>query len=95
MGECVCNNCRNLIGQPNEEGAVERYECEYGFPSEGCSECSGEESCEVTCSHYICDDEQDEIRLLACKGCGKELRQACSDAGDGDVYCMECYLKRM
>lgn len=95
MKECICSTCRNLKGMIGENGSVEEYVCEFGYPSEeACCECETEE-CDLTCSHYLCDEEQTETRILFCKACGKELRQVCSDVEEGDVFCMDCYLKNI
>ncbi len=92
MGECICNSCKNLKGIIDESGAVEEFECEFGFPSGECAECAQEE-CDLTCGNYLCEDGQEEPETSQCKGCGKVLRQVCSGAEEGDVYCFDCYMK--
>ena len=94
MAECICSSCRNLKGIMNEEGAVEEYDCEFGFPSDECFSCETGE-CGLACSHFLCDDGQEEPKVLKCKACGRELSQVCSDDGEGEVYCLDCYLKNM
>lgn len=94
MSECICNSCKNLKGIIDDNGLTEEYECEFGFPSDDCSDCEKNE-CELTCNHYICDDEQDESRIVKCKGCAKEIEQVSGDDDDGDVYCFDCYLKNL
>lgn len=94
MTECICSSCKNLKGVMDENSAVEEYECEFGFPSDECSDCESGE-CELSCSQYVCDDEQDECRVLKCSACGRKLTQVCGDAEEGEVYCVECYLKKM
>lgn len=95
MVECICNSCKNLKGLiDDEKGAVEKYECEFGFPSDVCADCEAGE-CELTCANYVCDDEQDESRVVKCKACGRELNQECGDSDDSEVYCIDCYLKNI
>lgn len=90
MGECICNSCKNLKSSINDEGEVQEFECTFGFPSDICETCSGDEECHEECGNYIPDEE--EIRTVRCKECGKELTQACSGDDDGEVYCISCYL---
>lgn len=92
MHECICSSCRNLKGIIGESGQVDDFECEYGFPSENCSECDGE-GCEETCSHYVCDDVEDEMETVKCSRCGKELKQV-SNGEEGEVFCISCYLAK-
>lgn len=93
MSECICNTCKNLKGIVNEEGNVEEYHCEFGFPSDSCADCQVEE-CDVQCDWYVCDDEQENVVVVKCQGCGKELKQVCSDTQEGDVYCLDCFMKK-
>jgi hypothetical protein len=93
MSECICNTCRNLKSVLEESGAVDQYECSYGFPSDNCSECDGE-GCEISCVHYA-DDEEDMPVKVKCARCGRELEQLCSENGEGEVYCAGCYLDMM
>lgn len=90
MNECICNSCRNLKGVVGGEGEVRDYECEFGFPSDKCTDCEGE-GCEETCSHYVCDEGEDPVRVVTCCKCGRELKQVMDDV-DGEVYCFDCYL---
>lgn len=92
MDECICNTCKNLKGVVNDLGAVEDYECEYGFPAEDCSDCP-DTGCGLACVNYLQDDGQEEIILLKCKTCGKELKQIGNGGAEGDVYCVDCFLK--
>lgn len=94
MSECICNGCKNLKSIIDENGAAEQSECEFGFPSDICTDCEDTE-CELVCGHYICDDEPDKIRVLICKACGKELKQVCSSTEEGEVFCIDCYLKNI
>ncbi len=92
MSECICNSCKNLKRLVNEEANQIDYVCKFGFPSEECKDCEGEE-CNITeCSHYIEDKEDETVRKVQCKGCGKELQQMCEDEVDGEVFCINCYL---
>lgn len=92
MGECICNSCMNLKKLVNEEANQVDYICEFGFPSENCEDCEGEE-CNVTeCSHYIEDKEVEIVRKVHCKSCGMELQQMYAYEGDGEVFCINCYL---
>lgn len=90
MSECICNSCMNLKGIMDDTGAVEQYECEFGYPSEKCEDCDGE-GCDVTCEKYECDDLEMPLKVK-CAKCGKELDQLCGDAGEGETYCTGCYL---
>lgn len=90
MSECICNTCKNLKGIMDESGAVEQYECGFGFPSEACSDCGGE-GCDIECAHYTDDGEGLPVKVN-CMKCGRELEQLCSDNGEGEVYCAGCYL---
>lgn len=92
MSECICSSCRNLKGIVDENGAVETFECVYGYPSEGCNDCETGE-CELTCSNYIDDTEQAELVMVKCATCGKELHQVCGNDEEGSVQCIDCYLK--
>ncbi|WHH59304.1 hypothetical protein [Petroclostridium sp. X23] len=94
MGECICNNCKNLKGIIDENGMVEQYECEFGFPSDSCSDCE-DDGCDLTCEHYICDGEQEHPVIVKCTMCGKDLEQVSSDDEGGEVYCFDCYLKNI
>ncbi len=94
MSECICCNCRNLIGVISDEGGIKEYECQYGYPSEQCSECEEEEGCTCECSHYEADQEEKENETVVCAGCGKLLVKACKDNEQGEIYCMECFLRK-
>ncbi|MCX7710610.1 MAG: hypothetical protein N2484_12285 [Clostridia bacterium] len=93
MSECICSSCRNLKGVLNDQGAVENYVCEFGFPSDTCEDCE-ENECDLTCSQYVCDEEEAAPVIVACSGCGKELKQVCGDGDEGEVYCFDCYLRK-
>ena len=92
MRECICSSCRNLKGIIDENGAVDVFECVYGYPSESCDTCETGE-CEAACSNFIDDDEQAEMVAVQCATCGKELHQVCSNDEAGNVQCIDCYLK--
>ncbi len=92
MSECICNNCKNLKGVMDDSGAVEEYECEFGFPSEKCSECGGDE-CGLGCLNFIIDEDEDILVSVKCSACGRELSQAGGDNSGGKVYCIDCYLR--
>ncbi len=92
MSECICNNCKNLKGQMDESGAIEEYECEFGFPSGECSDCEGD-GCELDCVHFSKDDDEDSLVSVNCSLCGRELSQAAADNTKGEIYCIDCYLK--
>ncbi len=91
MQECICSSCRNLKGVTDENGAVEVFECEYGYPSDACEQCEAGE-CELTCTHYVSDEEQAEPVVVKCSTCGRELMQVCSNDEEGSVQCINCYL---
>ena len=92
MGECICNGCLNLKGIVDDSGAVDKYECEFGFPSDKCTECNVED-CDLACTHFMLDDEEVVSTKVQCVACGKELDKVCGDSNDGDVYCINCYLQ--
>ena len=92
MNECICSSCSNLKGIIDDNGAIEEFECVYGYLSEGCDTCETGE-CELTCSHYISDDEQSVPVIVKCSICGKELHQVCSNNEEGSVQCIDCFLK--
>lgn len=92
MSECVCNGCKNLKGIMDDTGAAEEYECEYGFPSDKCSDCDGEE-CDLTCTHFIVDEYEDISVSVKCSACGRELSQVSNDKADGKIYCINCYFE--
>jgi len=92
MNDCICNNCKNLKQHIDEESNDFEYVCEFGYPSDECMSCEGEQ-CNVTeCAHYIEDKDDGTLKKVYCKGCGMELQQMYEDESDGDVYCAECYL---
>lgn len=92
MSECICNNCKNLKGIMDDTGAVNEYECGFGFPSEECGDCDPE-GCQLTCEHFISDEEDDVLVSVKCSSCGRELTQTNSDNTGGRIYCIDCYLK--
>lgn len=93
MSECICNYCRNLKAQMDDNGAVIDFDCSYGFPSVRCEECDGE-GCELTCEHFVEDMEEETLVTVNCASCGKELTQSGSDNTEGKVYCIDCFLKQ-
>ena len=92
MYSCICSSCRNLKGVIGEDGAVEVYECIYGYPSERCETCDDSE-CDVTCSNYIDDENDEETITVRCKTCGKEMQKICCDDEEGQYQCIDCFLK--
>lgn len=94
MAECICSSCKNLKGIVDDNGEVNNYECQYGYPSESCGDCDTAE-CDITCENYISDEQEDTAAVIRCEGCGRELTQVCGDNGEGSVYCMDCYLKNL
>ena len=92
MDKCICNSCNNLKSVFVDDGKVQEYSCQFGFPSDNCSECN-EEDCSETCSNYAAESEKVELRTVNCKVCGKQLEKVVDEDTDGDVYCIECYLK--
>lgn len=91
MRECICSSCVNLKGIVDDNGAVEEFECTYGYPSTECEACETGE-CELSCEHYVSDEQEDTV-VVRCSTCGKELRQVCSNHEEGSVQCLDCYLK--
>lgn len=92
MNECICSSCKNLKSVVDEETNEINYECFHGYPSEKCEECTTGE-CEVNCLNYLSDEAEDELVTVNCKNCGKELKKACKDEPEGDVLCVDCYLR--
>jgi len=92
MSNCVCSRCINLKQYINEESDKLEYVCKFGYPSEECEDCEGEQCSITECSHYIEDKEDMTVRKVYCKGCGIELHQMYEDEADGDVFCVSCYL---
>ena len=92
MDKCICNSCINLKPEIGEDGDVSDYVCKFGWPDEGCSECAGDE-CSVVCSNYISDEAEPEATVCHCAACGKELEMVTGDQTEGEVYCLDCYLK--
>ena len=96
MSECICSSCKNLKSIIDENdidknGIVE--ECEYGFPSENCSDCE-EDECELTCDNYMSYCEEEKTVISKCNKCGKELKLVSSNGEYGEVYCVTCYLNK-
>lgn len=96
MNTCICSSCKNLKSIIDEidddiDGITEA--CEFGFPSESCSDCD-EEHCELTCNHYIKDCEEENFSISKCCKCGKELKVVSSNVEAGPVYCPICYLNK-
>jgi hypothetical protein len=92
MDICICNSCDNLKSVLAEDGQVHEYSCEFGFPSENCTDCD-EETCNETCLNYMVENEETELKTVYCKVCGKKLEQVLNEETDGDIYCIDCYLK--
>jgi len=93
MSECICSSCKNLKNTYNEDEEINEYECEFGFPSDCCNECSGEQECDETCAHYMPDILEAKPLIVECRGCGCRMEMHTADTDAGDVYCVECYLK--
>lgn len=93
MNECLCSSCRNLKSRINKDEGDVIFECEYGYPDESCETCD-KEQCRADCSHYMPDNEIDEVRIVKCIICGKELKKAYEDNEEGATYCFDCYLNK-
>ena len=93
MGECVCNSCKNLKRILDEDKEEAQYKCDFGFPSDECEDCI-EEECSLTCVNYQEDGDDDTFIVTNCKGCGREIKQVYKDNFEGDVFCVDCYLKK-
>lgn len=92
MNECICSSCKNLKCNIPDETENVSYECEFGFPSENCISCEGT-GCDIDCSHYENDEDEEVIITVNCKKCGKELKKAFVDDAEGDILCVDCYLE--
>lgn len=93
MGECICTSCKNLRKIIDEDSGEELYECEFGYPSDTCIDCC-EGECNLTCRNFEEDTDEEVFILVNCKGCGKEIRKIYKDGNEGEVFCIDCYLKR-
>ncbi len=93
MIECICSSCTNLKGIINENGGILEYECEFGYPDDACLSCEAD-GCDLTCSNYKSDEEPDELNKIYCSKCNKELTQVSKDGGEGQVFCIDCYLSQ-
>lgn len=92
MSACICSSCKNLKSIMDEkEGITES--CEFGFPSENCTECEVD-SCELTCDHYTAECEEEKFMMAKCSKCGEELKVTSNSQEDGVVYCLNCYLNK-
>jgi len=93
MGECICNSCKNLKSLMKDENGEAQFECEFGFPSEDCIYCETED-CDMTCEHYEkIDDEEEEQEIVHCSRCGKELIKVIREDEEGEIMCVDCFLK--
>ncbi len=77
----------------DDSGAVTEFDCDFGFPSDECLDCDGE-GCDTGCENYLPDDEGGVTSKVCCSSCGRELEQVCGDGGDGEIFCIDCFLKR-
>lgn len=94
MKNCICDLCANLKPSIDEEtGKVEFYECEFDFPSENCEGCELE-GCDCTCENFT-NRHEEEVFIVKCESCGKELKQHGKGQEEGKIFCMECFLKNM
>lgn len=93
MDNCICSSCKNLKPVIDDEGQVNDYICEFGFPDESCNECAGED-CSIECKSYKPDVEEPEVKLCCCSACGKELKTVSDNESEGEVFCFDCYLKK-
>jgi len=93
MGECICESCKNLKSVIDDENGESRFECEFGFPSDECIDCEAD-GCDLDCDHYEeCDDEEEEPVIVHCSRCGKELKKLMQDDEEGEIMCVDCFLK--
>ncbi|MGL4363060.1 MAG: hypothetical protein ACRCSG_07345 [Cellulosilyticaceae bacterium] len=96
MEICICATCKNLksvieAGDGDQKNIMDI--CEFGFPTPNCETCE-ENSCEATCKHYI-KDEEEQLNIVCCATCGKEIKGASTSSTDGDVFCPICYLNKL
>lgn len=92
MNECICSSCKNLKCNLPDEAEGASFECEFGFPSDNCETCEIND-CEIDCSHYEKDKDEESFITVHCKKCGKELEKAFEDDTEGDIMCISCYLE--
>jgi hypothetical protein len=93
MKECICSTCVNLLEIVNEQGPTGDFECEHGYPGEQCESCETQE-CDLECKFYKSEDEAETLVTVQCKICGKSMQGMAADGDDGDVFCIDCYLKK-
>ena len=93
MNECICSSCKNLKCDIKGEEEV-AFLCEFGFPSDECEACEVTEcDAHINCLNYEIDNEEDVLFTVNCKKCGKQLKKAFDDNSEGDIHCLDCYLK--
>lgn len=93
MRECICSTCANLREVLGDEGPTGEFACVYGYPDAACESCETAE-CELSCAHWLDADAEPGTVAVQCIQCGKEMQMDVTDAEDGAVYCVDCYLKR-
>ena len=95
MLTCICSSCKNLksVIDENDDANSIMETCDYDFPSEACSDC-GLDGCELTCDHYIDDQEDEAYVITKCRGCGTQLKVAPRNDSATEAYCVSCYLSK-
>ena len=93
MRECICSTCANLREVLGEEGPTGESECVHGYPGANCEICETGE-CELECADYLDEDLEQATVTVQCSVCGKDMQADATDEEDGEVFCVDCYLKR-
>ena len=93
MRECICSTCANLRDILGDEGPTGESECVHGYPDVACETCETGE-CEWECIHYVDGDSEPGTVTVQCSLCGKDMLADATDEEDGQIFCVDCYLKR-
>lgn len=94
MGQCICVTCKNLKALFNEDGEPGEYNCKYGFPAQTCEMECLDENCNLSCSNFSSEEDEDVFTIVNCSKCGKALNQTSSDDASGKTFCVDCFLSK-
>lgn len=95
MRDCICSSCAHLRDAIGENGPTGETECDFGYPGVGCETCESDQCVyDYECPHWKDADTELEMVTVQCAGCGKALTAPAEDREEGEIYCVDCYLKR-